>query len=762
MKRYCLIIIALLSLGACQSSKSEMDRYIDSLLAQMTLEEKLGQMNLLIPPTNYVTGDVQNDNVEEKTRKGLVGGMFGHYEGVKKLKYFQDIAVKESRLGIPLIFGADVIHGHITSFPVPLGMAASWNHDLIRKASRVAAEEIAAKGVNWTYNPMVDISRDPRWGRCVEGAGEDPFLSSLYAKAVVEGFQGDLSDSTEILACVKHFAIYGAAEGGRDYRETDMSLARLYNEYLPPYKAAVDAGVASVMTSFNDINGTPAAANRWLHEELLRNQWGFDGFVVTDYTSVEECVAHGLGDIRTVTEAAVNAGMDMEMVSEGVIKYIAEAVAEGRVDEKKVDAACRRILEAKYKLGLFADPYKYLDGDESGIYTDEKRALAREVAAESFVLLKNDGVLPLSRKAKVALIGPMADAGAQYVGSWDGKARQDYPSLRDRMSANKDIDFLYARGSNLLEDAHHEKLMCRNRDYVRDPRSTETLIKEAVQVAKRADVIVAAVGEPAWMTGEASSRTALDMPQVQTRLLKALKATGKPVVMLLFSGRPMTLNWENANMDAILDVWYGGSEAADAIIDVIYGDKVPSGKITMTFPRSVGQVPIYYCMKNTGRPHEDKGYVRFKSAYTDCPNSPLYPFGYGLSYTTFEYSDFRLSAEEMTSADTLKAVVKVTNTGKYDAKEIVQLYIRDVYSSMTRPVKELKGFRKVFIPAGESVEVEFEITEDMLSWYYVDQYNMSGQSGPIRPVKSVEAGEFDVMLGPSSDKVMTLTLNYNL
>lgn len=761
MKRYCLIIIALLSLGACQSSKSDMDRYIDSLLAQMTLEEKLGQMNLLIPPTNYVTGDVQNDNVEEKTRKGLVGGMFGHYDGVKKLKYFQDIAVKESRLGIPLIFGADIIHGHITSFPVPLGMAASWNHDLIRKASRVAAEEIAAKGVNWTYNPMVDISRDPRWGRCVEGAGEDPFLSSLYAKAVVEGFQGDLSDSTEILACVKHFAIYGAAEGGRDYRETDMSLSRLYNEYLPPYKAAVDAGVASVMTSFNDINGTPAAANRWLHEELLRNQWGFDGFVVTDYTSVEECEAHGLGDIRTVTEAAVNAGMDMEMVSEGVIKYIAEAVAEGRVDEKQVDAACRRILEAKYKLGLFADPYKYLDGDESGIYTDEKRALAREIASESFVLLKNNGVLPLSRKKKVALIGPMADAGAQYVGSWDGKARQDYPSLRDRMSANKDIDFLYARGSNLLEDAHHEKLMCRNRDYVRDPRSTETLIKEAVQVAKRADVIVAAVGEPAWMTGEASSRTALDMPQVQTKLLKALKATGKPVVMLLFSGRPMTLNWEDANMDAILDVWYGGSEAADAILDVIFGDKVPSGKITMTFPRSVGQVPVYYCMKNTGRPHEDKGYVRFKSAYTDCPNSPLYPFGYGLSYTTFEYSDFRLSAEEMNHADTLKAVVKVTNTGKYDAKEIVQLYIKDVYSSMTRPVKELKGFRKVFIPAGESVDVEFEITEDMLSWYYVDQYNMSGQSGPIRPVKSVEPGEFDVMVGPCSDEVMTLTFNYD-
>lgn len=761
MKRYCLIIIALLSLGACQSSKSDMDRYIDSLLAQMTLEEKLGQMNLLIPPTNYVTGDVQNDNVEEKTRKGLVGGMFGHYDGVKKLKYFQDIAVKESRLGIPLIFGADIIHGHITSFPVPLGMAASWNHDLIRKASRVAAEEIAAKGVNWTYNPMVDISRDPRWGRCVEGAGEDPFLSSLYAKAVVEGFQGDLSDSTEILACVKHFAIYGAAEGGRDYRETDMSLSRLYNEYLPPYKAAVDAGVASVMTSFNDINGTPAAANRWLHEELLRNQWGFDGFVVTDYTSVEECEAHGLGDIRTVTEAAVNAGMDMEMVSEGVIKYIAEAVAEGRVDEKQVDAACRRILEAKYKLGLFADPYKYLDGDESGIYTDEKRALAREIASESFVLLKNNGVLPLSRKKEVALIGPMADAGAQYVGSWDGKARQDYPSLRDRMSANKDIDFLYARGSNLLEDAHHEKLMCRNRDYVRDPRSTETLIKEAVQVAKRADVIVAAVGEPAWMTGEASSRTALDMPQVQTKLLKALKATGKPVVMLLFSGRPMTLNWEDANMDAILDVWYGGSEAADAILDVIFGDKVPSGKITMTFPRSVGQVPVYYCMKNTGRPHEDKGYVRFKSAYTDCPNSPLYPFGYGLSYTTFEYSDFRLSAEEMTHADTLKAVVKVTNTGKYDSKEIVQLYIKDVYSSMTRPVKELKGFRKVFIPAGESVDVEFEITEDMLSWYYVDQYNMSGQSGPIRPVKSVEPGEFDVMVGPCSDEVMTLTFNYD-
>lgn len=738
-----------------------MDKFIDNLLEQMTLEEKLGQMNLIIPPKTDVTGETLNVNAEMKVRDGLVGGMFGYYGGAERLRYFQDMAVKESRLGIPLIFGADVIHGHITSFPVPLAQAAAWNYDLVRQASRISAEEIAAKGVNWTYNPMVDISRDPRWGRCVEGAGEDPFLSGLYAKAVVEGFQGDLSDSTEILACVKHFAIYGAAEGGRDYRETDMSLARLYNEYLPPYKAAVEAGVASVMTSFNDINGTPAAANKWLHQELLRNQWGFDGFVVTDYTAVEELVAHGLGDVETVSQEAVNAGMDMEMVSEGVIKYIAEAIATGKVNEDMVDQACRRILEAKYKLGLFDDPYKYLDGDESGIYSDEKRSVARELAAESFVLLKNDGTLPLAKSGKIALVGPLADAGAQYPGSWNAAARQDYASLKDRLSQVKGVEMLYAKGSNLLEDAAHEKAMCRDRKFIHDNRSPKAMIADAVAVASKADVVVAAVGEPCWMTGEASSRTSLDLPQIQQDLLKALKATGKPIVMLLFSGRPMTINWENQNMNAILDVWYGGSEAADAILDVIFADKVPSGKLTMTFPRSVGQIPIYYSMKNTGRPHTAEGYVRFRSAYTDCPNTPLYPFGYGLSYTSFEYSDFSLDSHEMRPGQTIKASVKVTNTGKYDAKEIVQLYIRDVYSSMTRPVKELKSFEKVFIPAGESIEVEFNITEDMLGWYYVDQYNMSAKAEPIRPVKTIENGEFEIMVGPSSANLQSLKFNYN-
>ncbi len=760
MKRIGLIGLALMALMSC-SRKSEMDMFVDSLLERMTLEEKLGQMNLLTPPRGYETGDVQNDNVEEKVKNGLVGGLFGHYKGVELLKHFQDIAVKESRLGIPLIFGADVIHGHVTNFPIPLGMAASWDYDLIREASRVSAREIAAKGVNWTYNPMVDISRDPRWGRCTEGAGEDPYLNGLYAKAVVEGFQGDLSDSTEILACVKHFAIYGAAEGGRDYRETDMSLARMYNEYLPPYKAAVDAGVASVMTSFNDINGTPAAADRWLQTELLRNQWGFDGFIVTDYTAVAEMTDHGLGDIRTVTEAAVNAGMDMEMVSEGVIRYVSDAVAEGRVDEKTVDAACRRILEAKYRLGLFEDPYKYLDGDESEIYSDANRALAREIAAKSFVLLENDGILPLERKGKIALIGPMADAGAQYTGSWEGGAAVTYPSLKERMSSVEGIRLSYARGSNLLEDAAMEKVMCRTRKYDRDQRSTDELIAEAVRTAAGADVVLAAVGEPAWMSGEATSRTGLDIPECQKRLLKALKATGKPVALLLFSGRPMTLNWEKENMDAILNVWYGGSEAADAIIDVVFGDKVPSGKITMTYPRSVGQIPVYYGMKNTGRPLEGDSYVRFRSAYADCPNSPLYPFGYGLSYTDFEYSDFTMDKDVMSEGDTLRARVTVSNTGRYDAEEIVQLYIKDVYSSMTRPVKELKAFRKVPVPAGESVEVGFDITADMLSWYYVDQYNMSGQDGPIRPVKKVENGEFEVMVGPNSADVMTLKLDYN-
>ena len=516
----------------------------------------------------------------------------------------------------------------------------------------------------------------------------------------------------------------------------------MYNEYFPPYKAAVDAGVASVMSSFNDVNGIPATGNRWLMTEVLRNQWGFDGFVVSDYNAVGEMVRHGIGDRKTVSELALNAGVDSDMMTEGFVEELAASVKEGRVSMKTVDQACRRVLEAKEKLGLLADPYKFLRCEQNRIYTDEHRKAAREIAAESFVLLKNDGTLPLQDGKKVALVGPLADAGAQYTGSWQGAAYADCRSL-----------LAFAKGSNMLEDAELEQAACRNRKYVRDPRSESQMIREAVAAARQSDVVLAAVGEPAWMTGEASSRTSLDIPQPQKRLLEALVKTGKPVVLLLFSGRPMTLEWEDSNMAAILDVWYGGSEAADAILDVVYGRVNPSGKLTMTFPRNVGQIPLYYNMKNGGRPAKTDSYKRFSSCYMDSPNSPLYPFGYGLSYTTFEYTDFALSADAMPSDGSVTASVKVTNTGSRDADETVQLYIHDVYSSMTRPVKELKAFRKVRVKAGETVEVSFEITPEMLSWYYVDPFETGA------PQLALEPGDFEIMVGPDSSTLQALILN---
>lgn len=743
-----MFLSAVFLLSACVPGKTK----VDELLSQMTIEEKLGQLNCLVAPKGAVTGEQQSTGVAEKVRAGAVGSLFGRHDR-DELMAWQKMAVEESRLGIPLLFGADIIHGYRTTFPVPLALAATWDTESMELAARISADEASSDGITWLYNPMVDVCRDGRWGRCVEGAGEDPYMSSVYAGAMTRGIQGDLKSDNEILACVKHFALYGASEAGRDYRETDMSLARMYNEYFPPYKAAVDAGVASVMTSFNDVNGIPATGNSWLLTEVLRNQWGFDGFVVSDYNAVGEMTRHGIGDRKTVSELALNAGTDSDMMTEGYVNELLTSVKEGKVSMKTIDQACRRVLEAKMKLGLFDDPYKFFKSEKSRVYTPENRAAARRIAAESFVLLKNNGVLPLQNKTKVALVGPLADAGAQYTGSWQGAAYDDCKSLVEAMK-ERGCDVTFAKGSNMLVDAELEQAACRNRKYVRDPRSEEKMIKEAVAVAKRSDIVLAAVGEPAWMTGEASSRTSLDIPQPQKRLLEALVKTGKPVVLLLFSGRPMTLEWEDANMAAILDVWYGGSEVADAIADVVYGDVNPSGKLTMTFPRNVGQIPIYYNMKNGGRPAKTDSYKRFSSCYIDSPNSPLYPFGYGLSYSSFEYSDFILTSSEMPSDSSVKASVKVANTGKYEGKEIVQLYIHDVYSSMTRPVKELKAFKKVFIPAGETLEVEFDITPDMLSWYYMDPYGRNSKN----PQKTLEPGDFEIMVGPSSDNLQTLTL----
>lgn len=761
-----LAATAILAIGCTASSENkQMDRFINDLMSQMTLEEKLGQLNLPSCPSEIVTGNERCENILENIRAGKVGAILNTY-GYDNIMPYQKAAVEESRLGIPLLTGLDVIHGHKTVFPIPLGLAATWNPEAIEEAARLAALESTADGINWTYNPMVDITRDPRWGRCAEGAGEDPYLGGVVAQAMVRGYQGtpeELYNGNErMLACVKHFALYGGAASGLDYTEVDMSPARMFNEYLPPYKAAIDAGVGSIMTSFNDINGMPSTANKWLFTEVLRNQWGFDGFVVSDYNAVGELIRHRVAaDKVEAGVAAFNAGLDMDMVTASCLELEA-AVKDGRVSMETIDRACRNVLEAKYKLGLFENPYKHLDKSLSErIFTDESRAIARKVTAESFVLLKNDGALPLKKKGTVALVGPLADQGAQYVGTWTGAAFKEYPSLLDAFKQVEGVKVLHARGSNFEEDAKLEQKLSYRYEYKRDNRPEAQMIAEAVDAARKADVVVAAVGECGYGAGESTSRTNLNLPGCQKRLLEALVKTGKPVVMVLFSGRPMTIAWENQNMDAVLEAWHGGSETGAALADVLFGDTNPSGKITMTFPYTLGQVPIYYNQKSNPRPAKPgrKSFSRYSSNWIDSPMEPLYPFGYGLSYTTFEYSAPVLSDTLMVGRAPVKATVTVKNTGKYDGYETVQLYIRDVVTpNYTRPVKELKGFKKVFIKAGESAEVEFEITPEMLSWYEVDQYNMSGSSKPLSAKLVLEPGDFMIMAGPNSRDTQAATL----
>lgn len=731
--------------GDTATSTKDSSKFIDSLMSKMTLEEKIGQMNLLSIGFD-VTGPVVSKGVDEKIKRGLVGGVFNTYtpSAVRKL---QDIAVKESRLKIPLFFGYDVIHGQHTIFPINLGLSSSWDTDLIERTASAAAAEASAEGLNWTFSPMVDIARDPRWGRVSEGSGEDVFLGSAIARAMVRGYQGETKsgalDTDKVLACVKHFALYGAAEAGRDYNTVDMSTVRMFNDYLPPYKAAVDAGLATVMTSFNEINGVPATANKWLIEDVLRKQWGFKGMIATDYTAVSEMVAHGFGDDAKVTELAINAGIDQDMVSELFLKHGAQLVKSGKVSEAQVNAACRRVLEAKVKLGLFEDPYRYIDEKrvEAQKLSADKLQLSKEAALKSIVLLKNEReILPLKQDQKIAFIGPLVKDKRNVIGSWsaagDWKYATDiWQALETKFGPNR---FLFAKGCNLVEDKGMiEKL---NRDgamLVLDSKSSQDLINEAVATAKQSDVVVAVLGEPFIMTGEAACRSDIGLFRNQIDLLKALKQTGKPIVLVLMNGRPITLEWENANMSAILETWFAGTKAGDAIVDTLFGDSNPSGKLSITFPRNVGQIPIYYNAKSTGRPFTPN--EKFHSQYLDVPNTPLFPFGYGLSYANFEYSDITLSSPMLRPSETLTVTVTVKNVGKVAGVETVQLYVRDLVGSITRPVKELKGFEKVELKPGESKIVSFKLNSDDLRFYNSDlKY-------------AAEPGEFQVFVGTNSD-----------
>ncbi|MFM7430354.1 MAG: beta-glucosidase BglX [Flammeovirgaceae bacterium] len=721
---------------------------VDSILSQMTLEEKIGQLNL--PSSgDMVTGETGSSNIAKKIEGGMVGALF-NIKTVAKIREVQKIAVEKSRTKIPLIFGIDVVHGYESVFPIPLGLSCSWDMKLIERSARIAAQEASADGINWTFSPMVDISRDARWGRISEGSGEDPHLGSEIAKAMVRGYQGnDLSANNTILSCVKHYALYGAAEAGRDYNTTDMSRVRMYNEYLPPYKAAVDAGVGSVMASFNEIDGVPATANKWLLTDVLRNGWNFKGFLISDYTGVSEMINHGFGDLQTVSAKALDAGLDMDMVSEGLLSTLHQSVKEGKISEKQINDACRRILEAKFKLGLFHDPYRYCNVDraKNEIFTSANRAEARSIAAQSFVLLKNKGdILPIKKTGTIALVGPLADARENMTGTWSVAARfSESISVREGLqkAVGANAKVVYAKGSNLdADEAIEERGTMFGKTLHRVKRSAEELRNEALQIAKGADVIIAAVGESAEMSGEASSRTNIEIPKTQKELVKALLKTGKPVVLVLFTGRPLALGWEEENVPAILNVWFGGSEAGDAIADVLFGDVTPSGKLTTTFPQNVGQLPLYYSHKNTGRPlGNDKWFQKFRSNYLDVSNDPVYPFGFGLSYTQFSYGEIKLSKTDILPTDSLNLTIEVTNTGSRDGAEVVQLYIRDLVGSITRPIKELKGFQKINFKAGEKKTVHFTIHVKDLSFYKSDLSF------------GYEPGKFQVFVGGNSRDV---------
>ena len=753
MKKIILIVIVFVSVTAAAQTNAEtkMNVFVSNLMKKMTLDEKIGQLNLLTPGGGVATGAVVSNDVETKIREGKVGGLFG-ITGVDKIKVAQDFAVNQSRLKIPLIFGSDIIHGYKTIFPIPLGLSCSWDMKLIEQSARIAAIEATADGLCWNFSPMVDIARDPRWGRIAEGAGEDPYLGSQVAAAMVKGYQGnDFKNGNTLMACVKHFALYGAAEAGRDYNTTDMSRVKMYNEYLPPYKAAIDAGVGSVMSSFNEIDGIPATGNKWLLTDLLRKQWGFKGFVVSDYTSVNEMTAHGMGDLQTVSALSLRAGLDMDMVGEGFLTTLKKSLLEKKVTMQEIDQACRRILEAKYKLGLFDDPYRYIDPTRPAkeILTTERRKEAREIASRSFVLLKNDplpggtgvGTLPLKKNGTIALIGPLANDQSNMLGTWavSGDSKLSVTVLEGiKNVAGNNVKILYAKGANISDDSlFAKKVNVFGTRIDIDKRTADEMLSQAIEIANKSDLVVAVVGEASEMSGEAASRTDITLPESQKKLIRALVNTGKPVVLVMMSGRPLALVDENKLATSILQVWHAGTEAGNAIADVLFGNYNPSGKLSVSFPRNVGQVPIYYSQKNTGRPSADDS-PKFQSNYLDAPNAPLFPFGFGLSYTSFSYSEITLSKTLMKMNGSIVASVTITNTGNYDGEEVVQLYIRDLVGSITRPVKELKGFQKINLKAGESKQVSFTISVNDLKFYNSDLKFVA------------EPGDFKLFIGTNS------------
>lgn len=747
MKKTLTFVVAVLASVSVFAQKKPMNEFIDELMAKMTLEEKIGQLNLL-PGGDITTGAVMNSPLAQLTAEGKLGAVL-NVKGQEKIKELQRIAVKKSRLGIPLLIGQDVIHGNLTVFPIPLAQSCSWDLNAIELGAKIAAKEATAQGINWVYSPMVDISIDPRWGRVAEGSGEDPFLGSRIGEALVRGYQGNYGKENA-MACVKHFALYGAAEAGRDYNTVDMSRVRMYNQYLEPYKAAAKAGAGSFMSSFNVIDGIPATCNRWLLTDLLRNEWKYDGFVVTDYGSINEAIVHGIGDQSVTAERALKAGTDMDMCSNAYIAQLAGLLKSGRVTEAEIDLACRRVLEAKYKLGLFDDPYRFCEPKrlKTDLYTAENRKAARDMAAETFVLLKNaNNLLPLKKEGKIALIGPLGDNRTNMVGCWStGDKPELYSTLKEAMerTVGDKAQIMFAQGANIYCDEATQNGATFGRPINRVDKAEAKA--EALRVAAEADVIVCAMGEMAEMSGESSSRADLTLPCAQLSLLKALVATGKPVVLLNFSGRPTLMAWEAENVPAIMNVWFGGSETGDAICDVLFGDKSPSGHLTMTMPKALGQIPIYYNHLNTGRPVPEgaKEYRKFQSNYIDVRNDPLYPFGYGLSYTTFEYGKPRLSATKMDANGKLTLTVNVKNTGKYDADEVVQMYIHDLAATIARPVKELKGFERISLKAGESRDVVFTIDAEALKFYNSDLQYVA------------EPGDFEVMVGGNSRDVQSL------